>query len=140
MFWQTNSVEKVLLILSSQENAQKSLESIALHQIDNDTDTSLILHLGWLVEMSLKIVQSQIRSWKIVTNLKIKIWKGFNLNNSDNLVNARSTKLGEILIEKHSYVTYFSRYMSVLKTEDTFIFTIVQNLNIIPFEDAIALR
>ena len=62
------------------------------------------------------------------------------MNNSDNLVNARSTKLGEILIEKHSYVTYFSRYMSVLKTEDTFIFTIVQNLNIIPFEDAIALR
>ena len=44
--------------LSSQENAQKSLESIAEHQIDNDTDTSLILYFVSLIELSLRLVQS----------------------------------------------------------------------------------
>ena len=62
--------------LSSQENAQKSLESIAEHQIDNDTDTSLILYFVSLIELSLRLVQSQIRLWKNIVISKLRIGKG----------------------------------------------------------------
>lgn len=62
--------------LSSQENAQKSLESIAEHQIDNDTDTSLILYFVSLIELSLRLVQSQIRLWKNIVISKLRFGKG----------------------------------------------------------------
>ena len=40
---------------SSQENAQKSLESIAKHQIDNDTDIYLIVYFVSLMKLSLRL-------------------------------------------------------------------------------------